>query len=163
MRFENLKFSWVLGHANPSILELNRIDLGFQDINPVIQYCQAPSCMSYMEANAEVPWEHYHLTLGRLLLVWKSLAGIWTRIAGLWVQHSNLWHMETCPQLCKKLGTFNFKIHRSHFEGNERPIIPLCCFWSHVKRSDPISFFCNQAEEFILKICSDINEISKME
>ena len=33
---------------------------------PEVYYCNstpASSCMSYMEACAEVPWEHYHLTL----------------------------------------------------------------------------------------------------
>ena len=31
----------------------------------VIQYQPAPSCMSHMGACAEMPWERYHLNLGR--------------------------------------------------------------------------------------------------
>ena len=33
-------------------------DLGFHISNPVIEYRLDPSCMSYMEARAEMPWEN---------------------------------------------------------------------------------------------------------
>ena len=52
------KLLWVqsvrLFGSNPATVK-NLIDLGFQISNPVIHYRPDPSCMSNMEARAEVP------------------------------------------------------------------------------------------------------------
>ena len=61
-------------------------------IDPVLSYRPDPSCISYMEACAEVPRERYHHTLGRQV----GSTGNRTRFIGLWTQRANYLTTATC-------------------------------------------------------------------